>query len=398
MTSHDHERDAMARGPVDAQELAAELTDRFAAADRHGTAVRVRNLLAGGVSEAAVREAVGLAQREVGRRWQAGIWTVTQEHAATAVAETVLAVLEDQLSRDEPDTTGSADTGEAHGRVAVVAAEGEWHALPVRLTGHAFARAGLDVVYLGTGVPAVDVARTLPSLGVDALAVSVTVPANLFGAARTVAAGRAASLPVLIGGVASSPDHAAALGATAHADTVDEGAGIVLRWVTEGAPPPVNGLDLRYGPGTALRGARSRIIATANDHLESRLSQLGVATVNDGRDAPRSGLRPPAGGRPTTPAAAGDPTGSPLGQPTIGDDVDVDDQVLEDLQQLVDHLAAAVLLDDRELFDGEVRWMAEVHAGRRLPGELLQLELDALTVALDEHETARELTRSALPG
>jgi methanogenic corrinoid protein MtbC1 len=394
MTSHDHGRDATAPGPVDPQELAAELTDRFAAADRHGTAVRVRHLLAGGVSEAAVREAVGLAQREVGRRWQAGLWTVTQEHAATAVAETVLAVLEDQLSRDEPDTTGGAVTGEADGRVAVVAAEGEWHALPVRLAGHAFARAGLDVVYLGTGVPATDVARTLPALGVDALAVSVTVAANLFGAARTVAAGRAASLPVLIGGVASSPDHATALGATAHAGTVDEGARIVRRWVAEGAPPPANGLDLRYGPGTALRGARSRIIATANDHLESRLSQLDVATVSAGRDVRRPAPGASAGGhRPTTHAAAGDPTGSPLGRPTIGDDVD--DQVLEDLQQLVDHLAAAVLLDDRELFDDEVRWMAEVHAGRRLPGELLDLELDALTVALDDHETARELTRSA---
>jgi methanogenic corrinoid protein MtbC1 len=372
MTRHDHDRDGAALGELDPRELAAELTDRFAAADRHGTAVRIRRLLDAGVPEGTVREAVGLAQREVGRRWQAGLWTITQEHAATAVAETVLAVLEDQLRGEEPGLAGAvtpAGDSQARGRVAVVAAEGEWHALPVRLAGHAFARAGLEVVYLGAGVPADDVARTLPALGVDALAVSVTVPANLFGAARTVAAGRAASLPVLLGGHASSPAHASALGASAHADTVDEGARVVRGWVDEGAPPPATGVGLRYGPGTALRGARSRIIATANDHLEPRLSRLDV-TVSP--DAP--------------------------GPPPSGNDLDVDDQVLEDLQQLVDHLAAAILLDDRGLFDDEVRWMAEVHAGRRLPSQLLDLELDALAVALDDHEAARELTRAALRG
>jgi hypothetical protein len=121
-------------------------------------------------------------------------------------------------------------------------------------------------------------------------------------------------------------------------------------------------------------------------------------SAGGGRGVRHPTIRDADGGRPTVRDAAGDPSGSPGGQHTIGGEVDVDDQVLEDLQQLVDHLAAAVLLDDRELFHDEVRWMAEVHAGRRLPGQLLQLELDALTVALDDHETARELTRSAPRG
>jgi methanogenic corrinoid protein MtbC1 len=338
--------------PVDLDTLVAELTDRSAAADRYGAAARVRQLLAGGVRDVTIREAVGLAQREVGRRWQAGLWTITQEHAATAVAETVLAVL-------EHESTPATRQRDEVGRVALVAAEGEWHALPLRLVGQAFAQEGLDTVYLGTGVPATDVARTLPALDVDALAVSVTVPANLFGAARTIAAGQAASLPVLLGGAASTPERAAALGADAYGTTAAEGARTARSWATDGPPTSFARLELDLAAGAALHGARAQVVAAAHEHVEDGWSELGG--VSD------------------------DPT-------------DHVDHILEDLQQLIDHLATAVLLGDREIVDAEVRWLAEVHAGRRLPAALLSLELDALSVALDGHDAARELARTAPRG
>jgi methanogenic corrinoid protein MtbC1 len=344
-------------------ELAGELTDRFAAADRFGASARVRQLLAQGVSGAAIRDAVGLAQREVGRRWQAGSWTITQEHAATAVAEAVLAELEHHQQTGLPLDEVTA------GRVAVVAAEGEWHALPVRLAVHAFAAEGLETVYLGVGLPASDVARTLPDLHVDALAVSVTMNANLVGAARTVAAGRAASVPVLLGGSASTPARAAALGADAHATTVAEGARIVRAWATDGPPRRSGTSGPDRGPGLALRSERPRIIATAYDRLEDRWDGDGDADQD---------------------LATSAPGGSPDGRRD-----DPGDQALEDLQQLVDHLTAAVFLDDPAIFEEEVHWLGEVHAGRRLPPQLLPLELDALAAALDDHQAAHHLVVQA---
>jgi methanogenic corrinoid protein MtbC1 len=329
-------------GDPAATTIADELVDRFATADRHGAVLHVRHLLQAGIADATISEAVGIAQREVGRRWQAGEWTITQEHAATAVAEAVLSLLDDHLPEREPA-----------GRVALVAAEGEWHALPVRLAGHALAHEGLEVVFLGTGIPASDVARTLPALGVEALAISVTVPANLVGAARTVAAGRSASLPVLLGGWASSPDRAAALGADGHGETVRAGARTVRSWIEDGAPPPASPRELDHAAATALRTDRGRIVTDA------------FGRVEDGWDAL---------------AARADEPG---------------DRTLEDLGHLLDHLAAALLLDDAALFTTEVRWLGEVHEGRGLPPALLDLELGALQAELADHPRARTLLAAA---
>jgi MerR family transcriptional regulator, light-induced transcriptional regulator len=354
--------------PEPTAELVAELTDRFAAADRYGASAGVRQLLAQGVPEATIRDAVGLAQREVGRRWQAGIWTITQEHAATAVAEAVLAELEHHQQAGQP--RGQRPTG----RVAVVAAEGEWHALPVRLATHAFATEGLETVYLGVGLPASDVARTLPGLAVDALAVSVTMNANLVGAARTVAAGRAAAVPVLLGGSASTPARAAALGADAHAATVAEGARTVRAWATEGPPRRPDTPGPERGRDQQLRSERPRIIAAAYDHLEDRWSGH-----SDDPQPPAPSLHEDAG-RPDRRRS------------------DPGDQALEDLEQLVDHLTAAVFLDEPALLAEEVRWLAEVHSARSYPPQLLHLELDAIAAAVGGHEDARRCALAAKDG
>jgi MerR family transcriptional regulator, light-induced transcriptional regulator len=348
--------------------LVDEFTERFAAADRFGAAARVHELLAAGVDGQVLREVVTRVQREVGSRWQAGEWTITQEHAATAVAETVLATLERELV-DEPV-----------GRVAVVAAEGEWHALPVRLAGQAFAAAGFDTVYLGTGIPATDVARTLPSLQVDAVAVSVTVPANLVGAARTVAAARAAGAPVLLGGWAATRERAAALGATGYASSVDEGAMIVRDWLASDPPAGTAELAAGQGPSARLRAASAALVDAAHARVEDALAVDGGEVVGP------NGLRD----RPIEGGVIGDQA---LGDQALEDQA-LEDQALEDLTALVGHLAAALLLDDRSLFDDEVAWVASLHAGRRWPERLLAAELRALAEVLDDHAEARALVTS----
>jgi methanogenic corrinoid protein MtbC1 len=319
--------------------LIAELVERFALADRWGAVSRTRELLRGGYPAGELREAIGAAVRHVGELWQSGRWTITQEHAATAVAEAVLTTLESEAPLDAAPA----------GTVAVAAAEGEWHALPGRLASHAFEAAGLEVRYLGAGVPAEDVARTLPSSGADVLAVSITLTANLAGAARTVAAGRAAGLPVLIGGAASSDARAAALGADAHAPDVDAGAAIARAWCLDGPPDPATPtIDLRAV--AAFRTDRERLRDAAYAATEARWPPLAAA-----------------------------------------EEV-VIDRTCEDLELHLDHLAAAMLVDEDDAYLDLVRWLAEVHVGRQLPPEALVAQVAALDEVLDDPRLSPLLT------
>jgi methanogenic corrinoid protein MtbC1 len=336
------DREATDRATVRAT-LIAELVERFALADRWGAVTRARELLRDGVPPSELREVIGAAVRHVGDLWQTGRWTITQEHAATAVAEAVLTNLEAEPASDDAPPVGT---------VAVVAAEGEWHALPARLASHAFEAAGLEVRYLGAGLPAEDVARTLPSAGVDVLAVSITLTANLAGAARTIAAGRAAGLPVVVGGAASSPSRAAALGADAHAADVEAGATIARTWCVDGAPDPASPtVDLRTV--ATFRRDRERLRDAAYAATEARWPPLADAAEV------------------------------------------VIDRTCEDLELHLDHLAAALLVGEDEAYLDLVRWLAEVHLGRELPAEALTAQVGALTELLDGTRLAPLLEAAA---
>lgn len=47
----------------------------------------------GATLEQIVDDLLAPAQREVGRRWEHGVWSVADEHAATAITDAVLSVL-----------------------------------------------------------------------------------------------------------------------------------------------------------------------------------------------------------------------------------------------------------------------------------------------------------------
>jgi methanogenic corrinoid protein MtbC1 len=330
-------------GPLDhpdRDQLTTELVERFAVADRWGAVSRTRELLAAGVEDAELRHVIGAAIRHVGELWQQGSWTVAQEHAATAVAESVLSYLEVVQAPERPV-----------GDVAVVAADGEWHSLPARLVAHAFERAGLHVHYLGAGVPASDVATSLPAARVDVLAVSVTVSANLVGAARTIAAGHAAGVPVLLGGAASSPSRAEVLGADAHAADADEAVRIVRAWCEQG-PPPFARSRADLSSAARLTARRGQAIGAAYAVAEERWSGLADA------------------------------------------DEDLIDRTVEDLELHLGHLAAAVVLDDAHAYVDLVTWLADVHVGRRLPPSALVAQLEGLRTALADEPRVAEFVEA----
>jgi methanogenic corrinoid protein MtbC1 len=172
----------------------------------------VMDLLEAGASlSEIVRDVLAPAQTRVGELWESGQWSVAQEHTATAVTEAAVSALWVMTTRRQ--LSGGP-------RVAVACAEGEWHVLPPRIAAAMAAEAGADVTVLGPSMPADHLQRRLAVGDIDLLALSCTVPTNLAGAARSVAAAHAVGLPVVVGGraFAGRRQRAAAIGADLLAD------------------------------------------------------------------------------------------------------------------------------------------------------------------------------------
>jgi len=92
--------------------------------DTAGVTALVASMLASGAEPVSVlTDVVAAAQREVGKRWQRGEWSVAEEHAATAMAISATKVVAEHV-RHIPVTRGT---------VIVACAEREWHALPAMI-------------------------------------------------------------------------------------------------------------------------------------------------------------------------------------------------------------------------------------------------------------------------
>jgi len=176
----------------------------------------------GKAPEAVIDEVLVPAQVEVGRRWQENEYTVPQEHAATAVTDAVLATMAARSPRD----------ASIHGRIVTCCVEGEWHTLPLRMLTDSLTMRGHDVVFLGPSVPAAQLAGFLRSVDPVALVVSCTAANGLVGARRTIEAGHAAGVPVLIGGRGLGADSTRAdnVGADAWAANAAGADAVLTEW------------------------------------------------------------------------------------------------------------------------------------------------------------------------
>lgn len=170
----------------------------------------VGRLLASGAEPVSVlTDVVAAAQREVGRRWQRGEWSVAQEHAATAMAIAATKVVARHV-RKAPATKGA---------VLVACAEREWHALPAMIIDCALRAHGWDTTLLGASTNPMRLNQYLQDLGPEAVAVSCSVLGSLPTCRRFIEATTASGVPILVGGPAFGSDdvRARALGATAWA-------------------------------------------------------------------------------------------------------------------------------------------------------------------------------------
>ena len=212
----------------------------------------------GASPEALVLDVLAPAQREVGRRWEDGRWSVAQEHAATAVTDTALGLL-------------ALDAEPLGDRRAVVACvEGEWHALPARMAAEIMRVRGWDVTFLGPSLPADDLARYVSSQRPHVVGLSCSMPVALKGAARSVEACRRAGVPVLAGGTGFGPGgrYAQRVGATAWAPDPVTAFRVVEGWLETDPmlPAPVGAGDEHL----ALEQEKEEIVSAALGTLRCR--------------------------------------------------------------------------------------------------------------------------------
>lgn len=208
----------------DLLELRMVYVDALGRGDRRRATEVAFDLLYRGVpADLVLTELVGVGQVEVGLAWQEGRWDVAQEHRASAVAEAVI-----QAVAQHAWPTSLRPAGGERGRVTVVCAEGEWHALPGRLVSEVLRLHGFDVDFVGPSVPAAELARFLGPASPGVVAVSCSMPSSLIGAWRTITALRAAGKVIVCGGRGFGPhgEWGLALGADSGAD--DLGAGVAL--------------------------------------------------------------------------------------------------------------------------------------------------------------------------
>nr|WP_253851693.1 B12-binding domain-containing protein [Mycobacterium sp. 1423905.2] len=184
--------------------------DALAKGDSQAVIGLMQEMLTAGAEPVAVlTDVIAAAQREVGRRWQRGEWTVAQEHAATAMAITATKVIAEHVEQFPV----------SRGTVVVACAEREWHALPAVIINCALRSAGWETTLLGASTNPLRLNQHLQDFGPDAVAVSCSVLGSLATCRRFIEASTAVGVPILVGGPAFGDDdvRARALGATAWA-------------------------------------------------------------------------------------------------------------------------------------------------------------------------------------
>jgi methanogenic corrinoid protein MtbC1 len=286
-------------------------------------------LLDGGLGIGEVlTKVIAPAQAEVGERWLRDEASVADEHAATAVAETVVSVI-----------TGIARPPATGPHVVVACAEGEWHLLAARLLGETLRGAGCGVTFLGASMPAAHLARFLRSSAPDVLAVSSSTPLTLEGVLSFVHVAHEVGIPVIAGGRGLGTDdrRAVVLGA-------DLWAPDALAAVERLAEP----LPKRLRRPTADAGAAMELSLRLPTLVDAAMALLGERF-------------PPFASYSSDQVA----------------------RTKEDFGYILQFAQAAILLRDPALFDDFLTWLQRLLVARGVPARALTLSIDILREVQD---------------
>jgi MerR family transcriptional regulator, light-induced transcriptional regulator len=117
-------------------------------------------------------------QYEIGRLWEEGDITISQEHLATAISQLAIAQLYSLMPR----------RNSAGMRVLIACVPGETHDMGPRILADFFEMDGFDVRYLGADVPTREIVEAVEHSRPDIIALSATMSYNLPAFQQTVIA------------------------------------------------------------------------------------------------------------------------------------------------------------------------------------------------------------------
>ncbi|MEV2248668.1 B12-binding domain-containing protein [Streptomyces sp. NPDC049970] len=321
--------------------LREQLWDAVTDRDEHAAAGIVFEAMDGGMdAESALLDVIAPVQRKVGAEWAANRLTVAEEHAASAIAERVVAAL-----AHHPSTRVKPRLG----KVTVACVDKEWHVLPARLLAEVLSLRGWRVDFLGAQVPTPHLIAHLHSSGAEIVALSSSLPTRLPTAHAAITACQAIGVPVLAGGAAFGPDgrYARLLGANAWAPDARTAAGLLA----DGIPTP----DLAVGRTqvddlphladqeyTYVARSQGQLVREVLTQLEKRFPAMGAYTAQQR------------------------------------------EHTAEDIAHIVDHLAVGLYTDDDELFTTFLEWTAGILSARDVPARSLSPALDVLAAELQD--------------
>lgn len=334
--------------PAPAHERAGEWAHRLwtavRAADEYAALDVVTHALAAGLeAETVLLDVIGAVQHKVGAEWAANRMSVADEHAATAINDRVLAV----LPVGRPDTF--------RGKVTVACVDKEWHALPARLLAETLRLRGWQVAYLGAHVPTAHLVGRIHRTGADAVCLSAALSTRLPAAHAAITAVQAIGTPVMVGGRGFGADgrYARRLGAEAWAPEARTAADRLAAGPLPGPRPPHQVADdlphLADQEYTMVTQSSRPLVRETFQRLERRFPAL--AHYDD----------------------------------------DQRERTAEDIAHIVDFLAAALYVDDPDLFTGFLTWTADVLTARGVPARSLLPGLDLLEEQLRDFPRARRL-------
>lgn len=173
--------------------IAARYLDALLAGEQPEALALVRRAVAQGTSPRQLYlEVFQPVLREVGRLWQLGRATVSQEHEVTQATQRAMAEV---AARHDLGRTPDAP------RVVVACVGGEQHELGARMVHDLFELEGWQTHFLGADCPPVDLADLAVRRGADLVAVSATRSVHLDRVRGVVTAVRERSdVPILVGG------------------------------------------------------------------------------------------------------------------------------------------------------------------------------------------------------
>ncbi|WP_353946574.1 cobalamin-dependent protein [Streptomyces sp. HUAS MG91] len=302
-------------------------------------------------AERILLELIAPVQRRVGLEWAANTLTVAQEHAATAISARCVTAVADRAARTL--------TGPSRGRVTVACVEGEWHALPARLVAEILRLRGWTVDYLGAQVPTEHLVAHLHARVADAVLLSCSTPPQLPAAHTAISACQAGGTPVLAGGAGFGPQgrHALRMGAEWAADAdaahtlleagLDRPGASAVRLANHDLPHLD---DQEY---TAVKRSKRQLIKQAFVDLEEAFPPMAAYSAVQR------------------------------------------DRTAEDLDHIVTYLAAALYVDDAELFTSFVAWTADILGARGVPPHSLLPVLDSLLRRLTDFPRAVRILAAA---